>query len=171
MDSEDKGPLTRDEAIELMTAAESPLHVTKTSIRGIEYQVFKHAPNDMRDLFDYSNEHFRDRDFLVYEKERYTYGDVHQKSVALAHSLVALGIEPGDRVAISMRNYPEYVIALEAILATGAVALHSTHGGCPKKLNTAWLIAKRGSRLSITSAGIVSFLQKTNWISVLPLHE
>lgn len=161
MDSEDKGPLTRDEAIELMTAAESPLHVTKTSIRGIEYQVFKHAPNDMRDLFDYSNEHFRDRDFLVYEKERYTYGDVHQKSVALAHSLLALGIEPGDRVAISMRNYPEYVIALEAILATGAVAV---------TLN-AWWVSKEIEYGLVDSGARFAFVDHERWDRFIPSKD
>ena len=123
MDSVPHGPLTRDEALALMTCAESPLAVSKAVIGDVEYDVFTHAPNNLRDLFNLSNEHFKEREFLIFEEERLTYGEVHKKSVALAHSLFKLGVEPGDRVAISMRNYPEYAIALEAILAVGAVAV------------------------------------------------
>ena len=48
---------------------------------------------------------------------------------AIGHGLVSeYGIEKGDRVAICMRNYPEWIIAFEAITSTGAIAAVSyTH--------------------------------------------
>ena len=110
MGSNINDPLTRDEALALMTYAESPLAVSKAVIRDVEYDVFTHAPNDLRDFFTYSNTHFGEDEFLVYEDERWTFGEVHRKPVALTKSLIGLGVEPGDRVAISMRNYPEYVL-------------------------------------------------------------
>ena len=74
-------------------------------------------------FFTFSNTHFKEREFLVYKDERLTFGEVHRKAVALSKSLIDLGVQPGDRVAISMRNYPEYILAVEAILAVGAVAV------------------------------------------------
>jgi long-chain acyl-CoA synthetase len=34
-----------------------------------------------------------------------------------------MGVVPGDRVAIAMRNYPEWMIAYWAITAMGAVVV------------------------------------------------
>ena len=115
--------LTLADALALITGPESPLRVSKALIRGIEYDVFTHAPNDMRDFFSFSNAHFKEREFLIYEDERLTFGQVQRRAVALAKSLIELGIAPGDRVAISMRNYPEYCVAIHAIFAVGAVAV------------------------------------------------
>jgi len=117
------GPLTRDDALELMRGDTSPLAVSSETIRGVEYEVFTHVYNDLRDIFTFSNTHYAEREFLIYGDERLTFGEVHRKSVALAHSLQSLRVQPGDRVAISMRNYPEYCLAIEAILAVGAVVV------------------------------------------------
>ncbi|MCH8333321.1 acyl--CoA ligase, partial [Candidatus Sumerlaeota bacterium] len=117
------GPLTRDEAIALLKSGDSPLATSTKSIRGVQYDVFTHAPNDLRDFFTFSNKHFAEREFLVYGDERMTFGEVHERAIALCKSLRARGVQPGDRVAIAMRNYPEYCVAVEAILAIGAVAV------------------------------------------------
>ncbi len=123
MDTDIPGAMDRETALELITSSDSPLAVSVASIQNIEYKVFTHAPAHMRDVFEFSNTHFCNNEFLVYEDERLTYGETHLKSVALSKSLLRHGIQPGDRVAISMRNYPEYVFAIEAILAIGAVAV------------------------------------------------
>jgi acyl-CoA synthetase (AMP-forming)/AMP-acid ligase II len=117
------GPMTRDEAIEFLKSETSPLHVVQTDIRGVEFDVYEHAPNDMRDYFTYSNTHFKDKPFLVYFDERYTYGENHQRTISLCHRLREKGVKAGDRVGICMRNYPEYCAAVEAILSIGAVAV------------------------------------------------
>jgi len=52
-----------------------------------------------------------------------TYGQFCQKSAALAHGLQAKGVCPGDRVAIFMKNSPQYLISLYAIWWAGAVAV------------------------------------------------
>jgi len=117
------GPLERDEAIDLLKSDISPFHVVKTTVRGVEFDVYEHAQNDMREFFTFSNTHFPDQEFLVYNDERITFAESHQKTIALCHHLKEMGIQPGDRVGISMRNYPEYCPAVEAILAIGAVAV------------------------------------------------
>ena len=115
------GPLTRDDAIALLRSSDSPFEMTTEIIRGVEFDVFANAPNDMRDFFTFSNTHFAEREFLVYANQRMTFGEVHRKAVTLCKELLALGVQPGDRVGIAMRNYPEYCVAVEAILAIGAV--------------------------------------------------
>ncbi|MFP6583362.1 MAG: class I adenylate-forming enzyme family protein [Candidatus Hydrogenedentota bacterium] len=116
-------PPTRDEAIATMNADTSPFATHTENIGGVDFEVYTHAPGDMRDYFNFSNEHFADNEFLIYGDERITFGEVHRKSVALAYKLQEIGVKPGDRVGISMRNYPEYAYAVEATLAVGAVAV------------------------------------------------
>jgi acyl-CoA synthetase (AMP-forming)/AMP-acid ligase II len=158
MNSDPNTPLTRAEVIALMTKQESPLALSQASIDGVEYDVFTHAPNDMRDFFNFSNTHFGDDEFLIYEDERWTFREVQRKSVALAKSLINLGINPGDRVAISMRNYPEYVLAVEAILAVGAVA---------GTLNSWWVSEE--NEYGITDSGArFAFVDHERWDRFVP---
>ena len=65
---------------------------------------------------------FGDRVFLVYEDERATYDAFFRAAAAFAHELVAQGVKKGDRVAIVMRNLPEWPVVFHAIEALGAIA-------------------------------------------------
>ena len=68
--------------------------------------------------------HHGDKDFLVYEDERISFAEHFQAVAALAHVLVGrFGITKGDRVAIAMRNLPEWVIAFWASISVGAVVV------------------------------------------------
>ena len=61
---------------------------------------------------------------------QWTYGELEKRSSALAASLAALGVEPGDRVALWMRNGAHYILSFYGILkAGGAVVPVSTHYG------------------------------------------
>ncbi|RYF72924.1 MAG: fatty acid--CoA ligase [Comamonadaceae bacterium] len=62
--------------------------------------------------------------FLVYEDERYTFAEAWQAAARIAHVLASdCGVQHGDRVAIAMRNYPEWMLAFSAITSLGAVAV------------------------------------------------
>jgi malonyl-CoA/methylmalonyl-CoA synthetase len=52
-----------------------------------------------------------------------TYGQLHRRSARLAHRLVALGVRPGDRVAVQVEKSPWAVILYLACLRAGAVYL------------------------------------------------
>jgi fatty-acyl-CoA synthase len=52
---------------------------------------------------------------------RLTYAQVSAEASALASGLAALGIEQGDRLAVDLPNWPEWVIALLASARLGAV--------------------------------------------------
>ncbi|HSB86231.1 MAG TPA: class I adenylate-forming enzyme family protein [Ilumatobacteraceae bacterium] len=84
---------------------------------------FKHAPANLRTLFDIARLG-GDEIFLVYEDERWSFNEVFARIDALGDALVnRYGIEKGDRVAIGMRNYPEWVMSMLAIISVGAVSV------------------------------------------------
>lgn len=66
---------------------------------------------------------FSDKTALVCNGRRFTYGDLETRANRLAVSLIAGGIERGDRVAIYLENSAEAVISIFAILKAGAVFL------------------------------------------------
>ena len=65
---------------------------------------------------------YADREYLVYEDERLTYAQAHDRVNALGNWLIAQG-NSGDRVAIAMRNYPEWLLSYWATLSIGATVV------------------------------------------------
>jgi acyl-CoA synthetase (AMP-forming)/AMP-acid ligase II len=61
--------------------------------------------------------------FLTYHDERITYAEAHEQVRKLAHRLQGAGVNKGDRVAIGMRNYPEWVVAFWACQSIGAIVV------------------------------------------------
>lgn len=100
----------------------SPLALTETVINGVTYKTYVEAPPSLRHLFLAASEAFGPRDFLIYEDERVTVS-AHAKAVAhFARSLVETHrIRKGDRVAIIMRNYPQWSVAFWAAVSIGAI--------------------------------------------------
>ena len=58
---------------------------------------------------------------LVCAGQRLSYREIHQRSNALANSLVAGGVERGDRVIVFADNTVETVVAFWAVLKANAV--------------------------------------------------
>ncbi|HEX4025510.1 MAG TPA: malonyl-CoA synthase [Steroidobacteraceae bacterium] len=64
------------------------------------------------------------REFLRTDTGRtLRYADLHAESARLAHALVALGVRPGERVAVQVDKSPEAVLLYLATLRAGAVYL------------------------------------------------
>ncbi len=59
--------------------------------------------------------------FLLFEDRSLTYGEVESRSDALAAALHGLGIEAGDRIALLLPSWPEFVVSLFAAAKLGAV--------------------------------------------------
>src|SRR5690606_17077550 len=65
-----------------------------------------------------------DAPFLVYEDETWSFAEVMRHVDALAALLVdTYGVRRGDRVAIAMRNYPEWIVSFAAITSVGAISV------------------------------------------------
>ncbi len=106
-----------------LTAPGSPFAVTEIDVRGNPIKVFAVAPPNLRSLWEMTAP-FADSTYLVYEDERYTYAEINAQVRSLAHLLVHThGVGSGDRVAIAMRNYPEWVTAYWATVSIGAAVV------------------------------------------------
>ena len=109
-------PISHHEAIAQLTAPGSAFETHRISVGGVEVTAFKKAPNNLREVFELSRSR-GETIFLVYEDERWTFTQTMSHVDAIAAMLVnKYGIKKGDRVAIAMRNYPEWVMSLAAIL-------------------------------------------------------
>jgi len=114
---------TRAEVVATLTAPGAPFEMEDVVVRGVPLRAWKTAPATLRAVFELSANH-ADATFLVYEDERITFGEHYRAVAALGHQLVdRFGIRPGDRVAIAMRNLPEWVTAFWAVITVGAVAV------------------------------------------------
>ena len=104
-----------------LTAPGSPFEMEEVDINGLRTRVWKQAKPHLRAILEDTLQ-FAERDYLVYESERMTYGRHYQQVAALAHALIEdYGIGRGDRVALTMRNYPEWPVIFWATVSVGAV--------------------------------------------------
>jgi long-chain acyl-CoA synthetase len=111
------------EAIDIVTGPGQLFELTTDTVRGVPMQVFRHAPAHLGDLFALARRH-GDKEFLVYEDERYDFRAVFARADGCADFLVCgLGLDRGDRVAVAMRNYPEWVMAFAGIVSSGLVSV------------------------------------------------
>ena len=105
-----------------LTAEGSPYHVEEIEVRGSPMRVYSAAPPSLRELWLASMAH-ASNEYLVYDEDRWTYEQAHQEVASIANWLRNKGVNPGDRVAISMRNYPEWLLAYWACVATGVTSV------------------------------------------------
>jgi long-chain acyl-CoA synthetase len=101
----------------------SPVELEDAVIRGVPMKVYKNAPPTINAILDAAAEQFGDRTYIVYENERVTFRAMQLAARKLAHHLkTACGVTKGDRVAVIMRNYPEWPLGFYAALNLGAIA-------------------------------------------------
>jgi len=105
-----------------LTAPGAPFEVVQVEVRGIRIKTYANAPGSLRDIWIGSAAH-GDLEYLVYADERLTYTESHRQVAGLANWLIGQGVEPGDRVAIAMRNYPEWMLAYWASISVGAAVV------------------------------------------------
>jgi long-chain acyl-CoA synthetase len=105
-----------------LTAPGARFEMEEKLINGIKLRTYKNAPPTLRHLI-LNSVNWGTREYLVYQDERVTF-TAHYKAVA--HLAMALrekfGVKKGDRVAIVMRNYPQWAVGFYAALAIGAIA-------------------------------------------------
>ena len=107
--------------IETLTAPGQHFEIVERSIEGRSYRMYRNAPATLPELLAPGRSH-GDKTFLVYEAERLSFAEFFRRADAAGHQLATqYGIAPGERVAIIMRNYPEWMIAFAAISSIGAV--------------------------------------------------
>lgn len=83
----------------------------------------------LNDLITSGSKSFPKKPALVYGRETFTYHKLEEEINRLASGLLELDVKFGDRIAISLHNRPEFIVAYFAILRLGAI---------PVPLNYLW---------------------------------
>jgi acyl-CoA synthetase (AMP-forming)/AMP-acid ligase II len=131
-----------------ITAPGGQLAVGMETIRGVSYPVFTNAPASLRDYFAFFAPVHGEKEFLVYDGERLTFADVRARAIRIGAVLQhRYGIAKGDRVAIAMRNYPEWVAAFVGALHIGAIVVPMNAWWTTDEL--AYGLRDSGTRLAI----------------------
>ena len=104
----------------LLTAPGVPFEMEEVTVRGVTMKAWKNSPPSLRSVVEAGRAH-GERIFLVYEDERVSFEAFHRAVATLAKAFAAQGVVKGDRVAIVMRNLPEWVVAFYAGACLGAI--------------------------------------------------
>ncbi|MDA8739870.1 acyl--CoA ligase [Rhodobacteraceae bacterium] len=97
--------------------------VATASIRGINYPVFKNAPQNLCEMLKrgFSSHDDGKAEYLVYQNERRSYEAFCTEIKKTAwHLQNTFSVRKGTSIAIAMRNYPEFLILVMAISTLGA---------------------------------------------------
>jgi len=106
-----------------LTQAGAPFEVVEQTLNGQRLRSYKHAPQTLVQLLEGGRGH-GDKTFLVYGDQRWSFQRYFQEVDALTEQLVTrFGVGKGDRVAIAMRNRPEWPVAFLAAIHAGAIAV------------------------------------------------
>ncbi len=73
------------------------------------------------DVIEAQGRDIPDRVAIVFNEERYAYGQILDRANRLSNALIDLGVNKGDKVAVLAQNIPEYPIIYFAIARIGAV--------------------------------------------------
>jgi long-chain acyl-CoA synthetase len=105
-------------AREELTGPGGDFEIIEAEVLGNRIRTYKNAPPSVREFW-LSTIQFADRPYLVYGDERLTYAQSHEQVNAVAGWLADQGVKAGDRVAIAMRNYPEWMLIYWACACSG----------------------------------------------------
>ncbi len=105
-----------------------------------------------------SARHFPDHFALNYMGKRITYAQLERQVNAFARALTALGIQPGDKVAVCLPNIPQVIIANYAIFRIGAVTVQNNPLYTEREL--AYQLNDSDSRIIITLTLLVPRIEK-----------
>lgn len=115
--------LAFEDALRTLTAPGAPFATCDITSSGHACRAYERAPGTLREIFC-ASAHLADRPYLVFEEDVLSYADLHTQTAAVAAALQQrFGVGKGDRVAICMRNNPEWAVAYWATIVLGAIAV------------------------------------------------
>ena len=104
-----------------LTAPGGPFERVPVKVGEAQLLAYRHAFSSLPALIHAGRVH-GEREFMVYEDERWTFERFFNAVDALAGRLQSeLGLRAGERVAIAMPNRPEWAVAFAAVALVGAV--------------------------------------------------
>lgn len=124
-----------------------PLEVGEADIRGQRLPVFRNAPQSLREYMQALGSQHGEADFIVYGAQRLSYAEALEQARRYGAAFQQrYGISKGDRVALAMRNAPEWCLAFMGLMLIGAIVV---------PLNAWWSGAELAYGLSHSGARLV----------------
>lgn len=112
------------QSVQAKLTAQGRFEIGRVNVRGNSILGFLNQEKNLREFYEKFSKQYQEFTFLVYENERLTFGEVHRQATCLANYLSSkLGVTKGKRVAMFMRNWPEWCICFHAITMMGAVCV------------------------------------------------
>jgi long-chain acyl-CoA synthetase len=108
------------------------------------------------DLLTNAARSYPDHPAFLFEGTSRTYAESAARADAIGHALRAAGVGPADRVALSMRNCPEFLEVMFAVWRLGAVTVPLNATFTPDEL--AWHLADSGSAVLVLDPESLSTL-------------
>ena len=113
--------VTREQALGKLSGEGEDYELVEGTVFSRPCRLFKNGPKTLRELYE---QNLSDETFIVYENERLSYRQTYEMASRVAQMMISeYGITSGDRVAISMRNFPEWIIAFCATTSIGGIAV------------------------------------------------
>lgn len=131
-----------------LTGPGGPYEMTPFDTGRGEVPVFVRAPGSLREMYEQG---ISDKPFLVEGDVRLTFREAYDIAAAIGHVLVhQVGVRPGDRVAISMRNHLEWMHAFAAATSIGAIAVAMNSLWTPEEM--AFALRDSGASVLVADA-------------------
>ncbi len=111
-----------EQAVAALTADDQTFALEQVEVRGDTYLSYRNQPANLARYFALMANH-GNKPFVVLNDERYSYAEALALGSQFAAALQQrFGLAPGDRVAIAMRNNPQWLLAfIGTVLAGGIV--------------------------------------------------
>lgn len=152
------------EAMRILTAPGAPFELVDDVVCGLPMKVYKNTLHDMRQLLDMGRA-WGEREFIIYENDRLTFENHYRAVTALARVMRdQYGVQKGDRVALCMRNYPEWSLTFWATLILGAVVVPLNAWGTGPELE--YGVSDCGAKLAVFDSERIERI--TPHLSALP---
>lgn len=119
-----------------LTAPGAPFATVEAEVDGCTVRVYRNAFPTLPALIESARAH-GGKPFIRYQGEAWTFDRFFTEADAIAAQLRAWGVQPGDRVAIAMRNRPEWAVVFVAAALIGAVPAPLNSFGLGEELHAA----------------------------------
>ncbi|GLZ53747.1 class I adenylate-forming enzyme family protein [Actinomycetospora sp. NBRC 106378] len=118
----DEAAPSRADVIAELTGPGGAFELAPVDVRGIPLRVHVTGPQTLREAHE-TLAVGDDRSFTVYAGERVTFGQHRARVATLARRFAEAGLRPGDRIAVCLRNYPEWPALCWAAWVSGLVVV------------------------------------------------
>ncbi|MGN6128917.1 MAG: acyl--CoA ligase family protein [Nocardioidaceae bacterium] len=119
---------------------------------------FTFAPLTPTSFLERSASVFRDRTAVIDGERRFTYAELHDRSLALTGALADLGVEPGDRVAALCANSHVMLELHHGVPMRGAVLVPLNIRLSVDEL--AWILEHSGARVLVATKELAATARK-----------